>query len=552
VIALIALFTLTSCFEDVGEPGGPAGWRAMASGTDENLRGVAGLESGEAFAVGDNGVILYYDGASWSPMESGTTANLVGVWAGATDNALATGEGGTVLYYDGVAWVAMDAGTTEDIGAIWGFAVPPPGWLPNQLPLVAFAVGGGPPGTIVHFDGLEWRQIDTGGTDELLAIRGWASYSNSLLAVGANGSVRYADGIQWSGPWTASWRGIDTGSTEDLVAVFGDAPNNVFVVRNDGVVIQNTERFVDGIGSGVWLEVTRVEGNGLSAMAARNYNDLFLVGADGVIVNFDRLDTREMRSPSQNTLRAVWSGESTVLAVGDAGTILRYSRRPQHRPCPLNVRMDVTSAQNPVITWSPGCPVSKIVIEDHSFAGSYGNVRWFVETDGNLIYPDVTWGTVPPGAVERRMSLGPRELAGDPFSNPLYRVSLFRRDAGGETRVGSWNVIPQADGTSATTRASSSGGNVFYTQRVEPTGAAQDEYSFGELQKASPNGAWRTIADPSQREAELNIRPIVLVVLDRDPETDETILRRFRARLAVLPPFEGQEAAEVLWDWEDF
>jgi hypothetical protein len=513
-VGLLALTILTSCLENFNDP-----------------------ESGEVFAVGDNGTILYFDGDSWIHMESGTTANLVGVWAGAPDNAVATGEGGTILYYDGVLWTSMDSGTTADIGAVWGLAIAP--WMQGQLPLWLYAVGGGPPGTILHFDGLEWQPIDTGGSDELLDIIGWTSnfaWPPHLMAVGANGSARYFDGN--------SWNGTETGVGEDLVAIFGDVPDNVFAIGRNGTVIHNNERFLDRVGTGTWYEVASVEGNGLNDIAARNYNDLYLVGADGLIVNFDRLEFTEMRSNNENTLHAVWAGDTYVYAVGDVGKILRYSRRPQHRQCPINLRVRVAPGALPVIDWSPPCPVSKIVIEE-----TWGTVAWFAETDGNLIYPSVEWGTAPPGAVERRMSLGPL------FGNSLYRVSLYRRDWDREILIGAWNVVPLPDGPDAAgpvvlPRADfDQDARNFHFQRVVPTGTGADIYTFGGLARVH-DGNWRMIPDPGERETALNVQNIVLEVLERDPETGHTILRVFHnVRLAELPLDGG--TVEVLWDWED-
>ncbi|MDH3216366.1 MAG: hypothetical protein OEN01_08750 [Candidatus Krumholzibacteria bacterium] len=373
---------------------------------------------------------------------------------------------------------------------------------------------------------LRWKSIDTGGAEELLDIMGWVSPTGGwpphLVAVGANGSARYFDGF--------SWNGTDTGIGEDLVAIFGDFPDNVFAIGREGTVIQNTERFLDRLGTGAWHAVARVGGNGLSDIAARHYNDLFLVGADGFIANFDRLEFVNMRSQSEATLRAVWTGDTDVFTVGDAGTILRYSREPRHEQCPINIRVTVVAGAKPVIEWSPPCPVSKIVIED-----TFGDVQWFVEADGNLIYPGVEWAAAPPGTVERRMSLGPL------FGNSLYRVSLIRRDWDREILIGAWNVIPLPDdlNTAAPVVLSSSDfdydARVFHFQGVVPTGTGQDICSFGELVKV-PDGDWRMIADPGERDSVLNVRPIVLEVLHRDLETGEVILRVFfNVRLAELP-----------------
>ena len=545
LICLLVLITLASCRQVIG-PQPSRGWQAMKSGTFENLRGVWGLESGDVFAVGDNGTILHFDGKSWRMMQSNTTADLVGVWARDADNVVAAGDGGTVLYYNGESWAPMESGTTAPIGAMWGLPIFPQG--PSQLPFWVWAVGGGPPGTVLHFDGRQWQSIDTGGSEEFIDITGWlpppeaSDWRPRLMTVGANGTARFLDGD--------GWRETDTGVAENLVAVFGDSPDNVYAVGSGGTIIQNTRRFADTGPVASWREVTRVEGGGLSDITARNYNDLFLVGADGQIVNFDRVELTDMRSRTSKTLHAVWSGMTDVFAVGDEGTILRYSRRPRHRECPINVRVTVTAGTTPVISWSPSCPVSKVVVED-----DWGTVQWFVEAEGNLIYPGVKYGTAPPRAVERRPTNVPLLEGG------LYRVVLMRRDWDREVVVGSWNLTPQMSppgGPGPVTLSPTSGpdqrsgpldhARFFHFQRLLPTGTGPNQYAFDGLTKILDD-EWRMIGDPMERETVLDVRPVIVEVVERDPDTGETRLIILQnVRIAELRSGGHAGTFSVVWD----
>ncbi len=54
-------------------------------------------------------------------------------------------------------------------------------------------------------------------------------------------------------------------------------------------------------------------------------NDVFVVGADGLILHYDGITWTRQRSGTNNWLRKIWSIESNnIFAVGDYGTILRY------------------------------------------------------------------------------------------------------------------------------------------------------------------------------------------------------------------------------------
>ena len=65
-----------------------AEWVSMPSGVTNNLKSVWGSASNDVFAVGSNGAILHYDGATWTKMETATTANLEAVSGSAANNVV--------------------------------------------------------------------------------------------------------------------------------------------------------------------------------------------------------------------------------------------------------------------------------------------------------------------------------------------------------------------------------------------------------------------------------------------------------------------------------
>ena len=76
---------------------------AEASGTTETLYGIAAASCTDVYAVGSNGTILHYDGATWSAQTSGTAASLGSVTIrtnadGTPRDAWAVGLGGKILH----------------------------------------------------------------------------------------------------------------------------------------------------------------------------------------------------------------------------------------------------------------------------------------------------------------------------------------------------------------------------------------------------------------------------------------------------------------------
>jgi hypothetical protein len=88
--------------------------------SDQALRAVWGAGKNDVWAVGDNGLILKYNGTQWSRVDSGTQFGLRGIWGTAANNVYAVGIGGTVLRYDGQAWKRQDSGTGISLIGVFG------------------------------------------------------------------------------------------------------------------------------------------------------------------------------------------------------------------------------------------------------------------------------------------------------------------------------------------------------------------------------------------------------------------------------------------------
>jgi hypothetical protein len=551
LILAVGVGFVGSCSDTTAPKSDSGAWVEMESGTTENLRGVWGFDTGEAFAVGDNGTILFYDGSRWVPMESGTTSDLVGVWGGSLAQVVVTGDNGTILLYDGSSWSPMESGTTEPIGAVWGYPAclegPPPPCPPYSF--FAYAVGGGPPGTVLRWRaGGVWETVATGTSQELTDITGWSYYQYwpiswehgiGLMAVGKNGAACVA----LSAPLgEEEWVVTETGIAEDLTGIAGETSGNVYAISANGSVIQNTNQFVDTGPPTAWRPVAQLAGS-LSDAVVRDYNDFIFVGANGSAVQFDRETFDEMATGTAAALNDVWSGADVLYAVGDGGTILRYDESPKTKICPFDVKLTATNSTTPMISWTPSCAVSKIVVEDE-----YGGVQWFVAADGNLIEPDVEYGTTPAGSAVLRPTGMPL------IANELYRVTLIRRDWDRERKIGTWNLLPQEDGTAdsltlapAPSSAAYEEG-IFFFQGLRALYPDQQVYEFSTL-VAVRSGVWRVFGDPVTREQNLGVRPVAVEVLERDPETGQFILVMHRdLRAADLPPFSGGNPVTVVWD----
>ncbi|MBA2434679.1 MAG: hypothetical protein H0V54_06270 [Chthoniobacterales bacterium] len=113
--AVLAFTILASC-------SALAQWEPVVSGTANLLRGVALLDSGVGYAVGDGGTILKSTdaGATWSALASGTNSTLYDVHFFDDSTGVAVGDGGLILRTTdgGASWPAVTSGVRDALRAV--------------------------------------------------------------------------------------------------------------------------------------------------------------------------------------------------------------------------------------------------------------------------------------------------------------------------------------------------------------------------------------------------------------------------------------------------
>jgi len=101
----------------------PTWYKYETSPTTEKLYSVSVIDNPYklAWAVGENGIIIYYENAVWSLYSNSPTTNdlySVSVYIGNPNQALACGANGTILVWNGSSWMKVDSGTTENLYCI--------------------------------------------------------------------------------------------------------------------------------------------------------------------------------------------------------------------------------------------------------------------------------------------------------------------------------------------------------------------------------------------------------------------------------------------------
>ena len=147
-----------------------AAWTLVASKSDQNLRDVTGFTGGPVWAVGGFGTIMVKGPLGWAqdtvqPIVNGDGSEdpildqLNAIWAASPTDAWAVGDAGRVLRWDGETWSDFDAGTHITLRGIYGRAS-------DDI----FACGS--EGQILRFDGDEWQPMKSGSVATLYDVHG--------------------------------------------------------------------------------------------------------------------------------------------------------------------------------------------------------------------------------------------------------------------------------------------------------------------------------------------------------------------------------------------
>lgn len=145
------------------------------------------------------------------PYLPGVTFNAV--WGTGRNDIFVAGTEGTILHFNGSEWQQMESGTKNTLYAVSGSG-----------PANVFAVG--EKGTILHYDGSRWRPMFSGTQLDLTCI--WVFSGTDVFAAGKAGKILRFDGTHWlESP---------SGSSEDLAGLWGSSATDLFAVGSKRVL----------------------------------------------------------------------------------------------------------------------------------------------------------------------------------------------------------------------------------------------------------------------------------------------------------------------------
>jgi len=257
-------------------------WTAWPSGTKDYLFSLSGVGASDVWAVGDKGTTLHWNGATWLPVPSGTTTPLYGVWGLAANDVWAVGwataasglPSSAVLHWNGGAWTSTALPEGPDGASMTAI------WASSDTDVY---VAGGDSirgiGVIDHWDGSTWSPV-TLPTSQVMAVVGvvpawsfasiWGADATDIWATGTNAYAFHFKG----GAWTYTQGNPDAlqGDLNAIVKISGTSASDVF--SSNGYHWDGT----------TWSGVAPAAG---ASVFARTPSDAWIVGTNGSSSHYD-------------------------------------------------------------------------------------------------------------------------------------------------------------------------------------------------------------------------------------------------------------------------
>ncbi len=312
---------------------------APLSPTENDLFGVSG-EGKTVVAVGASGTVLRWDGTRWSLLDAPAEVNLYGVGVIGPNDFYVAGAGGALYRFQDGTWIAEATGVTYDLFGVHA-----------SLAGGVFAVGAY--GTLIELRGGHWVQSQVAlPTSSLRGV--WRSPDGRIFVVGTRGAISVYDGLTWKIQVTND----PSDPPRDLYAVTGFSGDEVFAVGDRGAILAYNGKkwtlmtiagpynvaadlrgvagilnpdgsrtvFAAGLDSRalrleekVWHDHPLGVTGDLNAVTVLPDGTVVAVGARGLILRQREGRFSTVVSGTENDLRAV----AGRIVAGDAGTVLR-------------------------------------------------------------------------------------------------------------------------------------------------------------------------------------------------------------------------------------
>ncbi|MBE3116265.1 hypothetical protein IMZ68_03595 [Candidatus Bathyarchaeota archaeon] len=285
----------------------------------------ATLLNSDAWAVGDSGTIIRWNGTRWSTVNSSTSTNLYSIVMVNSTSGWAVGGGannGIILRYNGT-W------------SVWN--------MTNQLNSTLYAVTAdgtgatgwtvGANGATVYWNGNQWT-IQANTTKNALRSVAMIRGANDAWVVGDNGTILHYNGSSWSNmtsPTSTNLNSIVIVNASVGWAA-GGGSNNGTLLNMNGTTwsVWNRINFGGAVNATAGYVTDTINAT-LYSLTMDTANSAWASGAKGTVLYWTGTEWDGQANIVTNTLKGIAmvhgapAGSSYAWAVGDGGKILAWT-----------------------------------------------------------------------------------------------------------------------------------------------------------------------------------------------------------------------------------
>ncbi len=274
-----------------------------------DLNSVYFLDANNGYAVGDDGVIIHYDGLTWNVETTPDNWHLYDIYMFSNIFGIAVGEYGRVISYTAGVWeVVADVPTDKSLSAVSAVDA-------NNIWVV------GNSGTILYADASGYVLQESPTTKDLKGV--FAVSANDVWAVGKSGTIIHYDGTEWTK--------VTSPSTNNLSDVFFTDASNGWAVGEESSYFQH--RPILHYDGAEWTEVVSDVDFDLESLYMLNENMGMAVGNSGYYALFNGSSWSPMTSGTKKDLYSVFMlDEDNVWLVGEDGTVVSWTGNAFNSP----------------------------------------------------------------------------------------------------------------------------------------------------------------------------------------------------------------------------
>ena len=292
--------------------------RYAAGRENTPLFAIDGMANGQAWAVGDNGMILHYDGQHWSEENSTTSINLRAVVCAPNGKIYAAGGEGTVLERDSTGtWQQLDCPLGSGFQAMLLIGE-------DELLLAGgryFVDKSGFRGELVRYSDGRFQALDF--NLDLPRLRALRHYQNGILLVGDQGHLYHL----------CDWKlvRLESNIVHDLMDIIALPTGEALAVGDFGSIMTAADDFTSALApppgtpqASNWQIMDNASQRQLWGIHEAGDGTCYACGEAGTVLRLDGDSWNLLPAPCELSLHCLWDSGSGLYAAGQQGKIYRF------------------------------------------------------------------------------------------------------------------------------------------------------------------------------------------------------------------------------------